>query len=60
MVYLNSFFIDRCDVPRPWGLYFQDSASPQVEALVELHNFIMFYLIGILLAVLWIMLSVLS
>jgi heme/copper-type cytochrome/quinol oxidase subunit 2 len=57
MVYLNSFFTDRCDVPRPWGLYFQDSASPQVEALIELHNFIMFYLIGILLTVLWVMLS---
>jgi cytochrome c oxidase subunit 1 len=26
-----------CDAPRAWGLYFQDSASPQMEALVELH-----------------------
>jgi heme/copper-type cytochrome/quinol oxidase subunit 2 len=49
---------DKCDVARPWGLYFQDSASPQVEALIELHNFIMFYLVGILLTVLWIMLSI--
>jgi len=57
MVYLNFFFTDRCDVPRPWGLYFQDTASPQMEALIELHNFIMFYLIGILLTVTWMMLS---
>jgi heme/copper-type cytochrome/quinol oxidase subunit 2 len=58
LFYTNLICSDRCDVPRPWGLYFQDSASPQVEALVELHNFIMFYLVGILLAVLWIMLSI--
>ena len=48
-----------CDVPMPWGLYFQDSASPQVEALVELHNYIMFYLTAILLAVTWVMSSTL-
>jgi cytochrome c oxidase subunit 2 len=27
-----------CDAPRPWGLYFQDSAAPQMEGLVELHD----------------------
>lgn len=42
-----------CDAPRPWGIYFQDSASPQMEALVELHDNIMFYLIIILFAVTW-------
>ena len=47
-----------CDVPRPWGLYFQDSASPQMEALVELHDNIMFYLTIILFAVGWILLSI--
>ena len=58
LFYNSILYKDRCDVARPWGLYFQDSASPQVEALVELHNFIMFYLVGILLTVLWIMLSI--
>ena len=43
-----------CDAPRAWGLYFQDSASPQMEALVELHDDIMYYLVAILLAVGWI------
>jgi hypothetical protein len=42
------------DAPRAWGLYFQDSASPQMEALVELHDNIMYYLVAILLAVGWI------
>ena len=26
------------DVPTPWGIYFQDSATPQMEGLVELHD----------------------
>jgi hypothetical protein len=42
-----------CDAPRPWGLYFQDTASPQMEALIELHNNIMFYLSVILFGVGW-------
>jgi len=43
-----------CDAPRAWGLYFQDSASPQMEALVELHDNIMYYLVAILFIVGWI------
>ena len=66
--FLNLFFnlysnifnitIDSCDAPRAWGLYFQDSASRQMEALVELHNNIMYYLVIILFSVGWIMISV--
>jgi cytochrome c oxidase subunit 2 len=26
------------DAPTPWGIYFQDSATPQMEGLVELHD----------------------
>ena len=47
-----------CDAPKPWGMYFQDSASPQMEALAELHDNIMFYLVIILFAVGWIMISI--
>ena len=25
------------DAPSAWGIYFQDSATPQFEGLVELH-----------------------
>jgi len=46
------------DAPRAWGLYFQDSASPQMEAIVELHNNIMYFLFVILFGVGWILLSV--
>ena len=50
--------LESCDAPRAWGVYFQDSASPQMEALVELHDNIMFYLAIILFSVGWIILSV--
>lgn len=46
-----------CDAPRPWGVYFQDSASPQMEALVELHDNVMFYLVIILFSVSWILVA---
>jgi len=46
------------DVPTPWGIYFQDSATPQMEGLVELHDNIMYYLVIILFAVAWVMLSI--
>jgi len=55
--YFSNIF-EYCDAPRAWGLYFQDSASPQMEALVELHNNIMFYLVIILFGVGWILLSI--
>ena len=52
------FCVDHCDSPRPWGLYFQDSATPQMEGLVELHDNILFYLVIILFGVGWILLSI--
>lgn len=55
-IYNNIFNI--CDAPRAWGVYFQDSASPQMEALVELHDNIMFYLVIILFGVGWILVSI--
>ena len=54
---LNSIY-NNCDTARPWGFYFQDSATPQMEGLIELHDNIMFYLVIILFAVGWIMLSI--
>lgn len=56
-LFKNYCFIS-CDAPKPWGMYFQDSASPQMEALAELHDNIMFYLVIILFAVGWVMVSI--
>jgi ubiquinol-cytochrome c reductase cytochrome b subunit len=50
--------LNTLDAPRPWGLYFQDSATPQMEGLVELHDNVMFYLVIILFAVGWILASI--
>ena len=49
-----------CDAPKPWGIYFQDSGTPQMEALVELHDNIMFYLVIILFGVGWILISIVN
>ena len=57
MVSLFDLLTINCDAPKPWGVYFQDTASPQMEALVELHDNIMFYLAIILFGVAWMLLS---
>ena len=52
--YIENIFIPNiyiCDAPRPWGIYFQDSATPQMEGILELHDNILFYLVIILFAV---------
>ena len=54
LFFSSDFSVISCDAPRACGLYFQDSASPQMEALVELHDNIMYYLVAILFAVGWI------
>ena len=48
------------DAPMPWGLYFQDSGTPQMEGLVELHDNILFYLVIILFGVGWVLISIVS
>ena len=46
------------DAPVAWGLYFQDSATPQMEGLIELHDNVMYYLVLILFAVGWVLFSI--
>lgn len=58
MNYLLNQFTINLDAPSAWGIYFQDSASPQFEGLVELHDNIMYYLVVILFAVGWILFSI--
>jgi cytochrome c oxidase subunit II len=54
----KNYYFDLNDTPAPWGIYFQDSATPQMEGLEELHDNIMFYLIIILFGVGWILVSI--
>nr|YP_010486838.1 cytochrome c oxidase subunit 2 [Pyricularia oryzae]UWI54381.1 cytochrome c oxidase subunit 2 [Pyricularia oryzae] len=46
------------DAPSPWGIYFQDSATPMMEGIVELHDNIMYYLVIIIFSVGWILLTI--
>ena len=55
--YINICNEHMCDAPRPWGIYFQDSASPQMEGIVELHDNILFYLVIILFGVGWMLIT---
>jgi len=55
---LHSNIVNHCDTPKPWGVYFQDSATPQMEGLVELHDNIMYYLVIVLFGVGWILISI--
>lgn len=57
---MRSIKVELCDAPRPWGVYFQDSATPQMEGLVELHDNILFYLVIILFGVGWILASIIK
>jgi len=57
---LFTSFFSRLDTPSPWGIYFQDTATPQMEALVELHDNIMYFLIIILFSVGWILFSIIK
>lgn len=54
---IKNLLVISFDAPEAWGIYFQDSATPQMEGLVELHDNIMYYLTIILFGVGWIMLS---
>jgi len=56
-MWINNLIIN-LDAPSTWGIYFQDSATPQMEGLIELHDNIMYYLVIILFAVGWIMFSI--
>ena len=56
---LNIFKI-QMDAPAPWGLFFQDSASPQMEGIEELHNNIMFYLAIIMFTVTWMIINIIK
>ena len=60
VVYNNMHNYLSNDAPMPWGIYFQDSGTPQMEGLVELHDNILFYLVIILFGVGWVLISILS
>lgn len=53
---LTTFIMN--DVPTPYACYFQDSATPNQEGILELHDNIMFYLLVILGLVSWMLYTI--
>nr|QJS34459.1 cytochrome c oxidase subunit II [Bathypathes sp. n. 2 NB-2020]QJS34472.1 cytochrome c oxidase subunit II [Bathypathes sp. n. 3 NB-2020]QJS34485.1 cytochrome c oxidase subunit II [Bathypathes sp. 1 NB-2020]QJS34619.1 cytochrome c oxidase subunit II [Stauropathes arctica]QJS34632.1 cytochrome c oxidase subunit II [Stauropathes cf. punctata NB-2020]WRM53902.1 cytochrome c oxidase subunit II [Bathypathes sp. 1 YY-2024]WRM53915.1 cytochrome c oxidase subunit II [Bathypathes sp. 2 YY-2024] len=58
LLMINSF--GNRDVPEPWQLSLQDAASPVMEEIVFFHDQIMFILILIIVAVIWLIIKALS
>ena len=58
MFLIKTIFGINFDAPMAWGIYFQDSATPQMEGLIELHDNIMYYLVLVLFAVGWVLFSI--
>lgn len=56
-LYFNIIFND---VPKAWGMYFQDSATAIAEGIIELHDIIMFYMVIVLTLVTYILYSIIT
>jgi cytochrome c oxidase subunit 2 len=48
MIMENLINLYRFDAPTPFGVYFQDSATPLMEIIIELHDYVMYFMLGIL------------
>lgn len=57
-IMLELFHFINLDVAEPWQLYFQDPATPVAEAIIKLHDHIMFYLIIVVTLVLWMLIAI--
>lgn len=59
LLYFIYFFVQlslvNLDAATPWQLYFQDSATPFMEGLINFHNDLMFFLIIIIIFVSWVL-----
>ena len=55
LILISSHSFAYCDAPTPWQLGFQDSSTPIMEAIVDLHHKIFFYQVMISIFVLWLL-----
>lgn len=54
MIFFSLFQNVHADAPTPWQTGFQDPATSNMEAIVDLHNDIVFFMITILTLVMWV------
>jgi len=52
---INTFSVAHCDYAQPYQLGFQDSASPIMEGIVDLHHDIMFFMLIISIFILYLL-----
>jgi cytochrome c oxidase subunit 2 len=57
---LKNFFFNQlfCDSPEAWQIYIQDPASSALEGMIYFHNYLMFFLLIIGIAVVWFLLEI--
>jgi cytochrome c oxidase subunit II len=60
-IFLFNFWnLYKFDAPKPLGVYFQDSASPLMEIIMELHDYVMYFMLGILGVVSWVLICIIA
>lgn len=57
---LNFFKVSFCDAAEPWQLGSQDPATPLVEGMLHFHNYLMIFLVAVLLFVVWMLIQVIT
>jgi cytochrome c oxidase subunit 2 len=55
--FINTVF---CDAAEPWQLGSQDPATPLVEGMLHFHNYLMIFLVAVLLFVFWMLVQVIT
>jgi len=55
-IYAINFILE--DIAEPWQISFQDSATKIMEGIINLHNWIFFYLVMISIFVVWFLLVI--
>ena len=54
MFFLKNF-ITFCDGPEHWQIFPQDPATPMMEGMIDFHNYLVFFIITIGIAVCWVL-----
>jgi cytochrome c oxidase subunit 2 len=56
----NFVKISFCDAAEPWQLGSQDPATPLVEGMLHFHNYLMIFLVAVLLFIFWMLIQVIT
>lgn len=57
---LKSIFFSFCDAAEPWQFGIQDPATPSLEGMIYFHNYLCFFILGIVIFVCWFLIKILT